>query len=107
MNKLPSIITHPELIETIIGQFAFMKMMAKPEDRNFYALNELDLNDVFRKADSFFIEYCTFEEAIEMDELEEEFSTTIALFLSEWKAIVDVTAIQQNVHHRLATIDSE
>lgn len=107
MNKLPSIITHPELIETIIGQFAFMKMMAKPEDNNFYVLNELDLNDILRKADSFFVEYCTFEEEIELEILEEEFSLTIARFLSEWKAIVDVAAIQQNVHYRLAIIDSE
>ena len=58
MNKLPEIVTHPELIEAIVGQFAFMKCMSKPEDSNHSLLDAIDLNDVFDKADNFFVNFC-------------------------------------------------
>lgn len=107
MNKLPKLVSHPELIEAIIGQFAFMKMMAESTDSKFVELIQIDLNDVLSKADTFFIDYCTLLHMIEQEELPAEMDLTegITKFLSEWKEIVDVTAIQQNVHNILRQKD--
>jgi hypothetical protein len=99
MIQLPDAVTHPELCDIIVGQFAFMKAMARPEDSNFFPLQELSLNDVFEKADAHFIDFTITEEVIDTKKC--NLSEKIKLFLSEWSQVVDVTAIQQNIHYKL------
>lgn len=96
MIPLPKIVTHPELIEQIIGQFAFMKVMAHPDDKNYKELVELDLNNVLGKADNYFCQFTVYEEAI--DTIQCNLSQKIKDFLQEWKSITDITSIQQNIH---------
>lgn len=99
MKKLPEAVSHPQLCEAIVGQFAFMKAMSKPSDNNSDALYDIDLNDVFQKCDDYFVNLTSFEEIIETEESNLE--NKITEFLSQWKTVVDVTAIQQNVHNIL------
>jgi hypothetical protein len=99
MNTLPEVITHPELVEAVVGQFAFMKCMAQPTDSNSDELYLLDLNDVFKKADDFFLQFTSFEEAI--DTKETNLAYELGAFLAQWKHVTDVVAIQQNVHTQL------
>jgi hypothetical protein len=56
---------------------------------------------VFSQADQFFVNLTTFDEMIEVDEGDVPFSEQISEFLKEFKGIVDVTAIQQNIHNIL------
>lgn len=105
MRKLVSMVSHPNLIQEIVGQFVFMMMMSKPEDGNFEALHSLDLNDIAKKADTFFIEFAEIEELIMADEC--NLTEKITEFLKEWQHITDVTAIQQNIHYRLLIMDKE
>lgn len=99
MNKLPEVVTHPELCAAIVEQFAFMKLMSIPEDSNATKLVQLDLNDVLGKADDYFVHFTSFEEAI--NNSEHQLEKKLTLFLAQWKHITDVTAIQQNVHNKL------
>ena len=109
MNKLPKVISHAELVEAIVGQFAFMKMMVEPEDRGITELNAIDLNYVCKKADDHFLMLTDMVGIINQDNLSEDvdLAKEITLFLSEWKEIVDVTAIQQNVHNILNKANNE
>jgi hypothetical protein len=79
--------------------------MSRPEDGNYAALHALNLHMIFRKADDYFVQFTDVEETILTDEC--NLSEKITEFLSEWKAIVDVTAIQQNIHHHLSLTDGQ
>lgn len=106
MVKLVGMVSHPELVAEIVGQFMFMKMMSKPEDNSFKTLLELDLNDVGMKADSFFIDFCDFDELIS-DTESVDLTSKLTEFLSQWKNVTDVTAIQQNIHYRLSILENK
>ena len=99
MNKLPTFIGHPELVSQIVGQFVFMILMSSGEDHNFVELNVVDINTVFKKADSYFLDYT--DDLGMIDTIETKMDQKIKKFLSEWRAVVDVEAIQQNVHNGL------
>lgn len=103
MVKLIQYVSHPDLCAQIVGQFAFMKAMARPEDNSFFPLQELSLDDIYNKADNYFIDFTSIEELIDADEC--NLSDKITSFLQEWKSITDVTAIQQNIHYQLKTLD--
>lgn len=103
MKKLVEITSHTEIIEKIIGQFVFMKLMSEPEDSNFLELFDLNLNDIFKKADEFFIDFTDDLGMIISEDV--NLSSKITEFLKEWSQIVDVTAIQQNVHYQLYVLD--
>lgn len=103
MRKLIEWVSHPQLCEKIVGQFAFMKAMARPEDSSFEALNNLSLNDVFEKADSFFVQFTGPLELI--DTKKHALAVKITEFLSQWKEVTDVTAIQQNIHYQILIED--
>ncbi len=105
MVKLVEMVTHPDLVAEIVGQFVFMKMMSRPEDNSFKRLSELDLNDVSTKADNYFVEFCDIEELIS-DTESIDLTSKLTEFLSEWKHVTDVTAIQQNIHYRLSILEN-
>ncbi len=105
MIKLVEMVTHPDLVAEIVGQFVFMKMMSRPDDNNFRRLTELDLNDVSIKADNYFVEFCDVEELIS-DTESIDLTSKLTEFLSEWKNITDVSAIQQNIHYRLSVLEN-
>jgi hypothetical protein len=102
MRNPPELVAHANLIEQIVGQFVFMTCMSEPQDSNFHALHELDLNDIFRKADAFFVDLT--DEFGLIESQEKKLSVELKKFLSEWEEITDVTAIQQNVHYQLARL---
>ncbi len=103
MRKLIPIVACPSLVAEIIGQFVFMALMAHPNDKNFIELQYLDLNDIFTKADQFFGDLTDVGELIMADEV--NLSEKLTEFLQEWAQIVDITAMQQNIHHRLEIHD--
>lgn len=105
MHKIIPIVSHPELCSQIVGQFVFMKIMSKPEDRNFFDLQEISLDEVFRKADEYFVQFTAYEEII--DSYESDLETKIKQFLSEWKDKIDIVAVQQNIHYNLMIIDKK
>lgn len=105
MNNPPDIISYPSLIQAIVGQFAFMQAIVEKNDNNYDAIWSIDLNDVCKKAIIFFEKFLTIDLAIECTELKNPFEHDLKNFLSEWKEIVDVTAIQQNVHTILIAQD--
>ena len=94
-----SYVTHPELCSQIVGQFAFMKAMADPEDKNFKLLNDLSLDEVYKKANNFFCDFTVNDEIIDVDEC--NLSEKITEFLNDWKTVTDVLAVQQNIHYNL------
>lgn len=102
MKKLPEVVTHPELVAEIVKQFAFMKVMAQTVDSNYEKLTAVSLDDVFNKADEFFVDFCTIEEAIETNLC--NLTERITEFLQPWKSITDITAIQQNIHHNISLL---
>lgn len=104
MIKLIEHVGHPELCAQIVGQFAFMKAMSRPEDNCFFALQDLSLDEIYNKADAYFIDFTTIEEIIESDKC--NLTEKLSLFLQEWKGITDVTAIQQNIHYNLKRMES-
>ncbi len=106
MKPLVKITSHPTIVQEIIGQFVFIILMSRPEDSNFKKLQELDINDVFKKADSYFIKFTDFEEMIS-DTDACNLTEKITEFLKEWAYVVDITAIQQNVHYRLEMMEKE
>jgi hypothetical protein len=103
MRNLPEVISHAQLVQEIVGQFTFMRMMAEPQDRNFQKLQALDLNDICNKADNFFVEFCEIEGLIMAHEC--KMDEKLAAFLKEWQSITDVTAIQQNIHYHFHAMD--
>jgi hypothetical protein len=105
MIKLIPLVTHPELCAQIVAQFAFMKIMAKPEDRNFLLLQDISLDDVYNKADNYFIKFTSIEEVIDSEEC--DLTKKITFFLKQWSSVTDVTAIQQNIHYHLKAIDKD
>lgn len=104
MIDLIPIVDHPALCGQIVSEFAFMKAMARPDDNNFTELQNLSLDDIFNKADNYFIDFTSIEEIIISDEC--KLSEKIALFLNEWASVTDVVAIQQNIHYNLSKISS-
>ena len=103
MRKLVEITSHPELVAQVMAQFAFMITMAEKDDPNFEKLQELNLQDIFQKADQFFCEYTDDLGMIMTEEC--GLTEKITEFLKEWEEVVDVTAIQQNIHYHLLLID--
>lgn len=102
MKKLPEVTSHPDLVSEIIGQFAFMILMASPEDTNYDALQDFNLQNLFKKADEFFLPL-TVEESIIMC-YECDLHSRIAEFLTQYDSIIDVDAVQQSIHFRLYTL---
>jgi DNA phosphorothioation-dependent restriction protein DptG len=80
-----------------------MKAMSRPEDNSFIPLQELSLDDIYNKADKYFIDFTSIEELIDAEEC--NLSEKITGFLKEWESITDVTAIQQNIHYELGVLD--
>lgn len=105
MIKLIPITSHPELVSEIVYQFSFMKLMSEASDRHHLELSALNIDDVYRKADLYFIDF-TDDLGMIMTE-DHDIKTKLTEFLKEWHEIVDVTAIQQNVHYRLSVMDNE
>lgn len=105
MVKLIEIVAHPTLVSEIVGQFVFMITMSRPGDSNFEKLHAIDLNDIFKKADNYFVDFTSVEEMIMTEEC--DLSEKITAFLKEWASITDVTAIQQNIHYNLMIMDKE
>jgi len=103
MIKLVQYVSHPELCAEIVKQFAFMKAMARPDDNNFAKLQELSLDDIFNKADIFFVEFTSFEEMIDVFEI--NLTSKIESFLQQWQSITDIAVIQQNIHYELNQLD--
>ena len=103
MVKLVKYVAHPDLCGKIVGQFAFMKSMSRPDDSSFSKLQELSLDDIYNKADNYFVEFTSMEELINADEC--NLSKKITEFLQEWNEITDVTAIQQNIHYELRKLE--
>ena len=103
MIKIIEITSHAELVEKIVGQFAFMALMSESEDSNFFELQDINLQDIFRKADAFFVD-CTDDLGMIMSD-EVGLKDKITDFLKEWEEITDVTAIQQNIHYQLSILD--
>jgi len=99
MNPLPATVSHPELCAAIVGEFAFMKAMSRPEDSSFQPLQELSLDKVFNEADTFFIEFTTLEEII--DTQQSDLAVQLAAFLYAYIDVTDIIAIQQNIHNKL------
>ena len=106
MVKLIPIVSHAGLVEQIVGQFVFMYVLAEPGDSNYTQIRyELNLNIITRKAYDFFETLADENGMIMSDEV--DLTTQITLFLKEWETIVDVTAIQQNVHSQLKKLDKD
>lgn len=103
MRKLPEVISHAQLVEQIVGQFVFMKMMAEKQDRNFEALNAIDLNAICNSADNFFVEFVEMEGLIMAHEC--KLHEKLTEFLKPYAHITDVTAIQQNIHYHFYASD--
>ncbi len=103
MIPLVKITSHPELVSEIVGQFAFMKLMAELEDKSWVELCDLDIDDVFQAADDYFIQFTSFEKTI--DTRKTNLESELKEFLSQYKHITDVTAIQQNIHYRLSKLN--
>jgi len=104
-NKLVEITSHAEIVTEIVAQFAFMKIMAEEQDGNYEALDKLRLDEIYAKADNYFVEFTDDFGMIETAPC--NLTEKLTQFLSEWSSIVDVEAIQQNIHHRLQLFDSE
>jgi len=105
MRKLIEITTHPQLVQEIVGQFVFMILMAETEDHKFKEIQSLNLQDIFNKADNYFIQFSDQNKMIFTEE--HNLTEKITEFLKEWEEIVDVTAIQQNIHYKLLVMDKE
>lgn len=107
MNRveLVKIISHQELVANLVGQFVFMILMAKPQDKNFKQIRDFDIKKMFDLADNYFVEFTGFEGMIETDKC--DLSNKITDFLSEYSSIFDTKAIQQNIHYQLSVLDQD
>lgn len=103
MVKLIPIVTTANLIERIVGQFAFMKAMSEVNDANYYELNRVDLNQVYDLAWLYFPNFEDIPGIIESETC--NLDKKITKFLSRWASVTDVTAIQQNIHFQLQKLD--
>lgn len=101
MNKLPEIVGLNELCAAIVGEFAFMIISADYFDSNYEDLKSIDLNVLLKRTVRYF-ESCTDLDVI--DTKKAELHIKIAGFLYPYRNIVDVAAIQQNVHHKLVKL---
>ncbi len=99
MKKLPDVVSWQELSAEIVKQFAFMKAMSEPDDRNYLILAKVDLNKVFKMAERYFSAFPNLEGV--MDSKEVNLEAKIAIFLKPWISITDIVAIQQNIHYEL------
>ena len=103
LEKFVSHVAHANLMEEIVGSFVFMIAMATPEDSNFEQLNNLNLNEILNKADSFFINHTDSLGIINV--VESNLLLLLEQFLKKYSRITDVQSIQQNICWRLIAIE--
>ena len=105
MVKLIEITSHADLVTEIVAQFAFMKIMSEPQDHSFNRLEKLSLDEIYSKADDFFVQFT--DELGMITTSECELDKKITEFLKEWESVTDVTAIHQNINYRLKVLDQD
>lgn len=102
-HEVPVCTTLNDLIQVLIGQAAFMKSAAEKEDRNFHQLSDFSLDEFYKNAMAYFqIRGTEFDNCILFEDSEES-ELFITEFLRDYSEVLDVVAVQKNVHQILSS----